>query len=161
MIDRAADMRHILSQVRLFTGETVVMEDTDQDPQYLYHGTTTRYLKGILGSGGLDGGSHWTSRPEIAQWFAKHKAKEKGGRQVLIRVPFAEFDPNGFQPDLNLMDFPIPAHETDHEDRLNALAEPSAPTWQESLRHFDAVIYDGMVPVGIEQCFDVKGRPLR
>lgn len=128
-------------------------------PEFMYHGTTSRAFDQIVADC-LHGPSHWTDNPDIARWFSKHKSRDKGGRQVLIRIPSHRFDKGEFSADLNIMDFPIPAHEADHEERLSAISDPTNPSWQDSLRLFNAVIYVGDLDVDASECFDVRGRPL-
>jgi hypothetical protein len=137
VLNRAMHMRDF---IRLVESQTGLM---------LYHGTTTKNADQIERAGGLKPGSHWTPSEDIAAWFAKHKAADHGGEPLVISAPFSAFDESRFQPDLNLMDFPIPAHDADHEQRLNGLANPQQPTWEESLRLFDSVIYGA--PLGLDK----------
>ncbi len=127
-----------------------IVEEAGTTPAFLYHGTTTRALRRILDQG-MASPSHWTTRQDIAEWFAGHKAKDKGGKPVLITLPWSAFDPNTFAPDLNLMDFPIPHHDAEHDVKLDALANPQEPTWQESLTLFDAVIVNAMLYIQSQQ----------
>ena len=127
-----------------------IVEEAGTTPAFLYHGTTTKALRRILEIG-MKAPSHWTTRQDIAEWFAQHKANDHGGKPVLIKMPWSAFNSQTFAPDLNLMDFPIPHHDAEHGQKLELLADPQNPTWQESLTLFDAVLVQTMLRITKEQ----------
>lgn len=81
------------------------IEDWLSEGGYVYHGTSSRHVAGILADG-LDDPSCWGSY-EMARHFARQECKEAGGSPKIFARRLSAFDEASLRVDEQAVDFPM------------------------------------------------------
>lgn len=106
-------------------------------PDYLYHGPSDAPLGDIIDEG-ISGPSYWGTESSCSD-YATSDGK-------VFRVPIARFDPS----DLMFNDLLAQAMIDNGDD------VPADGTWEDSLREFDSVRYEGTMFVTEDDLVDLK-----
>ena len=130
---------------------TQLVEQASQLPRLLYHGTSASEYEGIQRDG-MRAKSFWSPDQAMAQYFAYHA----GDDNVVIQLPFDDFNPAAFMPDQAMWQEPvdpladywdiehIPSMEWD--DIIYDKWMATDQTWQASMMVLRSVIYTLPLP---------------
>ena len=130
---------------------TQLIEQATRMPRLLYHGTSAREYAGIRREG-MRAKSFWSPDQTMAQFFAYHA----GDDNMVIQLPFDDFNPAAFMPDQAMWQEPvdpladywdiehIPSMEWD--DIIYDKWIATDQTWKDSMMVLRSVIYTQPLP---------------
>jgi hypothetical protein len=86
---------------------------------------------------------------DIARFFARQECQQSGGRGAIICKSISLFQLKAFTVDEEMIDFPVLIDIRKGVDygHISDQWEESAATWEDSLRIFEAVVYNAFMPV--------------
>lgn len=116
------------------------IEDWLPEDGYVYHGTSSKHVPGILAEG-LDDPSCWGSH-DMARYFAREECKEAGGKPRIFARRLSAFDEASLRVDEQAVDFPMSGVIGIEYDVLGYAWEElgeDAQDWRAALRIFQSV----------------------
>jgi len=124
-----------------------VLDPYGQVVTSLYHGTSIKAAEATFAAGGAMHVPSWWGTFEIAQYYAEEEANAGGKGMVIFELPFTKFDPSKIVVDRASVSDPITMALPNDEHELQRLWGKSKNTWQDCLRIYGSIKYEGEMQV--------------